>query len=123
MKRCSKLPIEFLLTLCFGTIGDYSRPLVDRYCRLWSTQANVMTSLRLHLKVVSLNHFKVNIVSFESIRTPGGVYGVSKVFMCVSCLVFCNICHDILVFMKIFRLSHKIFRQIQRVSCKFEVFG
>ena len=21
----------------FGAIGDYSRPLVDRYCRLWST--------------------------------------------------------------------------------------
>ena len=34
-----------------------------------------MTSLRLHLKVVSLNHYKVNSVSVESIRTPGVVLG------------------------------------------------
>ena len=35
-----------------------------------------MTSLGLHLKVVSLNHYEVNSVSIESIRTPEGVLGV-----------------------------------------------
>ena len=35
----------------------------------------IMTLLRLHLKVVSPNHFKVNGVSIESVRTPGGVLG------------------------------------------------
>ena len=32
-----------------------------------------MTSLRLHLSDVSRNHYKVNCVSNESIRTPGAV--------------------------------------------------
>ena len=59
----------------FGAIGDKSGPLIDSCCRLWSTQANVMTSLRLHVKVVSQNHFKVNSVSVESVRTPGGILG------------------------------------------------
>ena len=59
----------------FGAIGDYSRPLVDRYCRLWSTKPHAMTSLRLHHKVVGLNHYKVNSVSIESVRTPGEVSG------------------------------------------------
>ena len=61
-----------------------------------------MTSLSLHLTVVRLNHYKVNSVSNESVRTPGGVLGVSKVFICISGPAFCEICHDILVFMKIF---------------------
>ena len=57
----------------FGAIGDYNRPLVDRYCRLWSTYHPVMTSLRLHLNIVSLNCYKVKSVFIESTRTPGGV--------------------------------------------------
>ena len=60
----------------FGAIGDYSPPLVDRCCRLWSTKPHVMTSLRRHLKDVSLNHYKINSVSIESVRTPWGVLGV-----------------------------------------------
>ena len=28
---------QFLPLNPFGAIGDYSRPLVDRCCRLWST--------------------------------------------------------------------------------------
>ena len=39
----------------FGAIGDYSsRPLVDRYCRLWSKLRHAMTSLRLQLSDVSI---------------------------------------------------------------------
>ena len=61
-----------------------------------------MTSLRLHLNVVRLNHYKVNSVSIESIRTPKEFLRVPKVFICISGLAFCKICHDVLVFMKIF---------------------
>ena len=62
-----------------------------------------MMSLRLHLKVVSLNHYKFNSVSIEAVRTPGGVSGVSKFLCAFFCHVFCKICHDILLFKKIFR--------------------
>ena len=54
----------------FAAIANYSRHLIQRYGRLWFTFPYVMTSLRLHLKVVSLNHYKVNSVYIESIRTP-----------------------------------------------------
>ena len=43
-----------------------------------------MRSLRLHLKVVSLNHYKVNSVSIVSVRTPRGVLGGSW----IVCLYF-----------------------------------
>ena len=34
LKNHQKLSLYFN---SFGAIGDYSRPLVDRYCRVWST--------------------------------------------------------------------------------------
>ena len=74
MKFCQAKNILIFFNSFGAIIGHYSRlALVDCYCRLWLTQANVMTSLTLHVKVVSLNHFKVNSVSIESARTPGGV--------------------------------------------------
>ena len=55
----------------FAAIANCSRHLIDCYGRLFATLPYVMTSLRLHLKVVSLNHYKVNSVYIESIRTTG----------------------------------------------------
>ena len=67
-----------------------------------------MTSLRLHLKVVSLNHYKVNSVSFVSVRTPrgnlGGFWSVYLHF--VPCILY-NL-----------TLYISIYENIQRYSIK-----
>ena len=64
----------------FGAIGDYSRPQVDI--------TSLMTSIRLHLKVVSLNHYTVNRVSIESIMEWGSFRGFPKFLFVFLALYF-----------------------------------
>ena len=85
----------------FGAIGNYGRPsgrwqlstLVDIY---------VMTSLRLQLSDVSVNHYRGNGTSIKSLKTQVELCCISKVFIFISYLVIYQFCLDIFVFVKIF---------------------
>ena len=59
-----------------------------------------MSSLGLHLPDVSVNQYRDNSRPVKPTKKFREFYGVSKAFISISCLVFCKVCHCILLSVK-----------------------